>query len=128
MRVISSRPETRPGPPERFTGTVWFDEVAALPSGIHASSVHFSPGARTAWHTHPGGQILQVVEGVGRVQDRGGPVEEIRAGTAVVVDAGVWHWHGASPHHFMTHLAVYEGDAQWGDPVTDDDYLAPPRS
>jgi quercetin dioxygenase-like cupin family protein len=94
-------------------------------SGMQVSSVHFSPGARTAWHAHPGGQTLHVTEGVGRVQERGGPVEEIRAGETVIAEAGEWHWHGGAPHHFMTHIAVYEGEAEWGDHVTDDEYLGP---
>ena len=65
-----------------------------------------------------------MTEGVARVQDRGAPVEEVRAGQTVVTEAGVWHWHGAAPAPFMTNLAVYEGAPDWGDLVSDDEYLA----
>ena len=67
--------------------------------------VHFTPGGRTAWHSHPVGQVLYVLDGVGRVQERGGPLFEIRGGDSVVTGPGVWHWHGASPEGFMTHVA-----------------------
>ena len=94
--------------------------------------MHFTPGARTAWHEHPRGQILHVLEGSGRVQSRGGPVEEIRAGDTVVAEPGEWHWHGAGPGAFMTHLALQEaGDdgahAHWGDHVSDEDYQSSSR-
>jgi quercetin dioxygenase-like cupin family protein len=79
MRI--HRTTTRPGPTERFTGQVWLDEITTGESlGLVAMNVHFSPGARTAWHTQPEGQVLHVTEGVGRVQSEGGPVTEIRGG------------------------------------------------
>jgi quercetin dioxygenase-like cupin family protein len=95
---------------------------------LRAASVHFTPGARTAWHHHPNGQVLYVTEGIGRAQERGGEVIEIRAGDTVVIPAGAWHWHGASPDNFMTHIAMHEvGDdgkpAVWGEHVTDAEYL-----
>jgi quercetin dioxygenase-like cupin family protein len=133
MRVIRSRPESVQGPADWFTGTVWFDHIAAgvSPSRLAAISVHFTPGARTAWHAHPNGQVLHVLEGTGRLQLRGGPVEEIRAGDTVVAEAGEWHWHGAAPRNFMTHIAMQEhGDdgahAEWGAHVTDAEYQSPP--
>ena len=123
--------ETRPGPSEWFTGAVYIDTVA-VPVGtsrLSASSVHFTPGARTAWHTHPNGQTIYVLEGVGRCQSRGGPVEVIRPGDRVFFEPGEEHWHGAAPTRFMTHLALLQVDdegttATWGDQVTDDEYGA----
>lgn len=130
MDVISRQPETEPGPAERFTGMGWMDRIAVpgAPSRLSALRVHFAPGARTAWHQHPCGQVLHVVEGVGRVQARGGPVHEVSAGDIVVSQPGEWHWHGASPRHFMTHLAIQDAgddgaDVHWGDHVSDDEYV-----
>ncbi|MGW2823846.1 (R)-mandelonitrile lyase [Streptomyces sp. NPDC001443] len=110
MRITRQRPGTRQGPAEHFTGTVWLDEIAAPgpPSRLHLFNVHFAPGAHTAWHRHPHGQVLHVLEGEGRVQREGGPVEPIRAGDTVWIEPGERHWHGAGPHTFMTHLAVVE--------------------
>jgi quercetin dioxygenase-like cupin family protein len=126
---------TAAGPADWFTGTVFIDTVAAPGKGgrINASSVHFSPGARTAWHRHPHGQSLWVIEGVGLVQRRGGPIEVIRAGDRVFIEPGEEHWHGASADRFMTHLAMLEVDgdgnpATWGDHVTDEEYAAAPAS
>jgi len=80
------------------------------PSRLSASSVHFTPGARTAWHTHPLGQTIYVLEGLGRAQRRGGPVEVIRPGDRVFFEPGEEHWHGAAPDRLMTHLAMLEVD------------------
>jgi quercetin dioxygenase-like cupin family protein len=109
---------------------VWMDEIAtpAPPARTRVLSVHFAPGARTAWHCHPLGQVLHVTEGAGLVQSRGADPEAIRAGDTVQAGAGEWHWHGAGPRTFMTHLAIQEADGdgqttQWGDHVTDDEYL-----
>ena len=131
MDVIRDRPKTNQGPADWFTGTVYMDDVATgpAPSRFRAAAVHFTPGARTAWHTHPRGQVLYVLEGVGRAQARGGPVEEIRPCDRVVIAPGEPHWHGASPEHFMTHLAMHEADeagstADWAEHVSDEDYLA----
>jgi quercetin dioxygenase-like cupin family protein len=134
MEISRTRPESQRGPADWFTGEVWLDAIdpgAPLPSRMRALSVHFSPGARTAWHTHPFGQVLYVVEGVGRAQAEGGPVQEIRAGDTVRFAANESHWHGASPGTFMTHLALQEADdqgvaADWGEQVSDADYLADP--
>jgi quercetin dioxygenase-like cupin family protein len=89
--------------------------------------VHFTPGARTAWHTHANGQTIYVTEGVGRCQRRGGPLETIYPGDRVFFETGEEHWHGAAPNRFMTHLALVEVDedgnsAFWGDQVTDEEY------
>jgi quercetin dioxygenase-like cupin family protein len=125
--------ETRPGPSEWFTGAVYIDTVA-VPVGtsrLSASSVHFTPGARTAWHTHPNGQTIYVLEGAGLAQRRGGPIEVIRPGDRLFFEPGEHHWHGAAPNRFMTHLAMLDVDDQgnaatWGDHVTDEEYGAAP--
>ncbi|HEX3606607.1 MAG TPA: cupin domain-containing protein [Candidatus Dormibacteraeota bacterium] len=131
MDVIRHRPESRPGPAENFTGTVWIDTIVVTSPGsrLRANSVHFSPGARTAWHAHRNGQVLHVTEGTGRAQERGGPLHEIRAGDTVVSTAGEWHWHGAAPHHFMTHIGMSDAgdgidDTTWGAHLTDVEYAA----
>ena len=95
----------QPGPADWFTGAVYVDTVATPtePSRLGAASVHFTPGARTAWHTHPFGQNIYVLEGIGRCQREGGPVEEIRPGDRVFFEPGENHWHGAAPNRFMTH-------------------------
>ena len=135
MEVTRNSVPTSAGPAQWFTGVVFIDSVAA-PSGqshLSASSVHFTPGARTAWHTHPNGQTIYVIEGVGRAQREGGEVEVIRPGDRVFFEPGENHWHGAAPDRFMTHLAMVEVDgagnaAEWGAHVTDDEYLATPAS
>jgi 4-carboxymuconolactone decarboxylase len=118
----------RPGQPENFTGNVRVEMLFEARDPSHASggSVAFEPGARTAWHSHPRGQILIVTAGTGRVQRWGDPIEEIRAGDVVRIPAGEKHWHGASPRASMTHLAISEhrdGTAvQWMEKVSDDQY------
>ena len=133
MQIRRNTNETTPGPTEWFTGAVYIDAIAAPSDGarLSASSVHFTPGARTAWHTHPNGQTIYVVEGVGLAQRRGGPIEVIRPGDSVFFESGEDHWHGAVPNRFMTHLAMLEVDdegnpATWGDHVTDEEYGAAP--
>jgi quercetin dioxygenase-like cupin family protein len=133
MEITRSTLETAAGPGDWFTGSVYIDTVAA-PSGasrIGAASVHFTPGARTAWHTHPNGQTIWVLEGVGLCQRRGGPVEIIRAGDRVFFEPGEDHWHGAAPTRFMTHVAMQQADdeggfATWGEHVTDEEYARAP--
>ena len=133
MQITRSSIETMAGPSDWFTGAVYVDAVAAPSNGsrLSASSVHFTPGARTAWHTHPNGQTIWVTEGVGLCQRRGGPVEEIRPGDRVFFEPGEEHWHGAAPTRFMTHLAMLEVDEQgtsatWGPHVSDEEYGALP--
>jgi quercetin dioxygenase-like cupin family protein len=133
MQVTKSSIETVAGPSDWFTGTVYIDAVAA-PSGasqVSASWVHFTPGARTAWHTHPNGQTIFVLEGVGHAQRRGGPIEVIRPGDRVFFEPGEEHWHGAAATRFMAHIAMLQVDdegnsATWGDHVSDDEYGAAP--
>ena len=135
MEITRNSIETGTGPADWFTGAVYIDAVA-IPSGdsrLSANSVHFTPGARTAWHSHPNGQTIYVLEGVGRVQRRGGPVEAIRPGDRVFFEPGEEHWHGAAPDRFMTHLAMLDVDAQgnaatWGEQVTDAEYENTPAS
>ena len=98
-----------------FTGDVWFDVIAAPqpePSRMRVNAVHFAPCARTAWHSHAVGQTLHVTEGVGLVQARGGEVVVMRPGDTIYTPPGEWHWHGAAPDHFMTHLAMWEAPAE----------------
>lgn len=119
---------TVPGPTDWFTGEV---ELEALFNSfdkerVQGASVRFSPGARTAWHTHPLGQTLIVTAGTGRVQRWGGPIEEIRAGDVVWFAPGEKHWHGAAPDAAMTHTAIQEVQGgkvvDWMEKVTDAQY------
>jgi quercetin dioxygenase-like cupin family protein len=110
------------------TGTAWNDAIveAPEPARIRAARVSFEPGARTAWHTHPLGQTLHVLSGVGRAQTWGGPIREIRPGDTIWIPPGEKHWHGAAPTTGMVHLAVQEaldGKAvEWLEHVTDEQY------
>jgi quercetin dioxygenase-like cupin family protein len=119
------------GPAENFTGSVQVDQLfpAKDPSRVSGGVVTFEPGARSAWHTHPLGQILIVTAGVGRVQACGGPIQEIRAGDVVRIPPDVKHWHGASPTTAMTHIAIQEalnGKAvEWMEKVSDEQYGTP---
>jgi quercetin dioxygenase-like cupin family protein len=133
VQVTRNSVETNRGPADWFTGAVYIDAVAAPGSStrVSASSVHFTPGARTHWHTHPNGQTIFVVEGIGLAQRQGGPVEVIRPGDSVYFEPGEVHWHGATANRFMTHIAIAEVDADgnvasWGDPVTEAEYAAAP--
>ena len=132
IHTVIDRP-TRKGPADYFTGTVWLDPIieAPEPARVRALRVSFEPGARTAWHTHPLGQTLHVLSGIGRVQAAGGPVREIRPGDTVWIPPGEKHWHGAGPEHAMVHLAVQEaldGNAvAWLEHVTDADYAVAPE-
>ena len=133
MRITRNVTETGRGPAEWFTGEVYLDTVVS-PSGewrIGAASVHFAPGARTAWHTHPLGQTIWVTEGVGLCQSEGGGIEVIRPGDRVFFEPGENHWHGAAPNRFMTHIAMQQADdggdvVEWGRRVTDDEYAQAP--
>jgi quercetin dioxygenase-like cupin family protein len=133
MQITRNSLATTAGPSDWFTGAVYIDAVAA-PSGssrLSASRVHFTPGARTAWHTHPNGQTIYVLEGVGLCRRRGGPIEVIRPGDRVFFEPGEEHWHGAAATRFMAHIAMLDVDdegnnATWGEHVGDDEYGAAP--
>ncbi|HLI31507.1 MAG TPA: cupin domain-containing protein [Solirubrobacteraceae bacterium] len=131
MQITRSGSETQIGPSDWFTGTVYIDPVAAPSDGsrLAAALVHFAPGARTAWHTHPHGQTIFVTEGVGLCQREGGHVEVIRPGDRVFFEPGESHWHGATADRLMTHLAMHQCDAEgnavaWGRQVSDAEYGA----
>lgn len=117
-------------PADWFTGTVWQDPIieAPEPARLRAVWVRFEPKARTAWHTHPLGQTLVIVSGLGRVQTAGGPVREVRAGDVIWFAAGEKHWHGAGPDTAMEHLAMQEAldgrAVDWLEHVSDADYAA----
>lgn len=128
---LEPKPPTTKGPAGWFTGDVWIDSIARgeEPSRVRVSAVHFTPTARTAWHSHAVGQTLYVTEGNGLVQSRGGEVVEIRPGDIINTPADEWHWHGAAPDQFMTHLSITEAvpgeerpEANWGEQVTDAEY------
>ena len=129
------RPATVKAPAETFTGDAWYDVIARGEgaSRIRVNVVRFAPGARNAWHAHALGQTLYVTEGLGLVQARGGEVVEIRPGDTIHTPPDEWHWHGAAPDHFMTHLAMWEAPAEgaeteWGEHVPDAEYLAAARA
>ncbi|MES3020431.1 MAG: cupin domain-containing protein [Pseudomonadota bacterium] len=122
-----SQPSAK-GPAQYFTGTVRVDPLFA-PRGSSTAAgvaVTFEPGARSAWHTHPAGQILIVTGGVGRVQQWGGAVQQIRPGDVIWTPPGVKHWHGAAPTTAMTHIAIQEEaggkNVEWMEKVSDEQY------
>jgi len=122
-----SQPSAK-GPAEYFTGSVRVDYLfkANDPSRTSGAFVTFEPGARTAWHTHPFGQILIVTAGSGWVQQWGGQIQEIRPGDVVRIPAGQKHWHGATATTGMTHIAIQEQldgkAAEWLEKVSDEQY------
>jgi quercetin dioxygenase-like cupin family protein len=133
MEITRSGIDTAKGPADWFTGDVYLDTLAAPPAPARAQGmlVHFTPGARTKWHSHPLGQTIYVTEGVGFAQRRAGPIEVIRPGDRVFFEPDEEHWHGATPNRFMAHIALNEVDdehvaANWGDEVTDEEYTAAP--
>ena len=133
MQMTRNTIDTAQGLAEWFTGAVFIDAVASPldASRLSASRVHFTPGARTAWHTHPRGQTIWVLEGLGLCQRRGGQIEVIRGGDRVFFEPGERHWHGAAPTRFMVHVAIHPADdagetVSWGDHVTDEEYAAAP--
>jgi 4-carboxymuconolactone decarboxylase len=123
----------RPGPADNFTGSVRVDSSFQpnAPARMSGARVAFEPGARTAWHTHPLGQILIVTAGTGRVQRWGDPIDEIRQGDVVWIPPGQKHWHGAAPNSSMTHIAIVEQldgkTVEWMEKVSDAQYGAPLR-
>lgn len=134
MQTLKPQP-TAKAPSNTFTGDAWIDMIVRgeAPSRVRAALVRFAPGARNAWHAHAVGQTVHVTDGVGRIQARGEDVVEMRAGDTVVTPAGEWHWHGAAPDRFMTHLAIWEAasgsgeETNWGDLVSDEEYAVQPK-
>ncbi|MDG6102954.1 cupin domain-containing protein [Dactylosporangium aurantiacum] len=133
MQVVRTPSQGRQAPQQCYSGVVWIDrDVTGLePSRLQTFHAQFSPGTRTAWHRCRYGQVLTVLHGVGRVQRRGGPIHEVRAGDTVVVEAGEWHWHGAAPNTFMVVMSAHETGpdgtgTEWGEHVSDAEYRLPP--
>jgi quercetin dioxygenase-like cupin family protein len=126
------QPQTSRGPAERFSGDVYPTIVLTGedPSRVRIASVHFAPGAHTAWHSHGVGQYLHIVEGTALVQERDGELVTLVPGETIYTPPGVEHWHGASPDTFMVHLAIWEArsdggeETTWGAHVTDEEYSA----
>ena len=127
IKPSGSQPSTQ-GPDEYFTGRVRVDPLfdAPEPARVLGASVTFEPCSRTAWHTHPLGQTLVVTAGCGFVQSWGGPVRMIRPGDVIWCPPGEKHWHGATEHTAMTHIAIVEklnGKAvDWMAKVSDEEY------
>jgi quercetin dioxygenase-like cupin family protein len=130
---IEPRQPTRKGPGQWFTGDVYIDAIHARkaePSRMACGRVHFTPGARTAWHSHAVGQTLYITEGTALLGTRDGTVIVARPGQVVYTPPGEEHWHGAAPDAFMVHVALYEGTedggdgATWREHVTDEQYKA----
>ena len=134
MQIMRNSLDTNRGSSDWFTGSVFIDAITAPSeaSRFGASSVHFTPGARTAWHTHPHGQTIWVTEGIGLCQREGGPIEVIRPGDRIFFEPGENHWHGAAPDTAMQHIAIQEaldGKAvDWMEHVSDAQYLAAPTT
>jgi quercetin dioxygenase-like cupin family protein len=126
---------TKQAPAENFTGVVLQDPVVVgkTPSRMRATNVHFTPGARTAWHSHPVGQVLYAVSGVGRVQLEGEPVQVLHPGDTAMIPPNTRHWHGSAPDMLFTHLAMSEVNdkgegTSWFEHVSDTDYTKKPAS
>lgn len=133
MKIITAGSRrTRKASEDWFTGTVWQDPIieAPEPARIRAIRVSFEPGARTAWHTHPLGQTLYIVAGLGLIALRGEAPRRIRAGDTVWIPPGEEHWHGAAPETSMVHIAMQESldgaSADWLEHVTEEDYRRQP--
>jgi quercetin dioxygenase-like cupin family protein len=130
MKII--KPQTSKGSADRFTGDVYPTIVLSGEelSHVRMGSVHFTPGARTAWHSHVVGQYLHIIEGTAFVQERGSEVRILKPGDTIYTGPGIEHWHGASPDSFMVHFAIWEAptssepETSWGDHVTDEEYGA----
>jgi quercetin dioxygenase-like cupin family protein len=129
MKISQSAGQTARGPADWFTGDVLIDTIRSPDdqSAIGCGHVRFSPGARTAWHSHPKGQTLYVTDGIGLVSYRGGDVVEIRPGDVVYIEPDEEHWHGATAGRFMAHVAIQEADSRgqvvtWLEHVTEEEY------
>jgi quercetin dioxygenase-like cupin family protein len=130
IKRAGSQPSSK-GPADYFTGAVRVDAPFAGSGALSGATVTFEPGARTAWHTHPLGQTILIVAGLGRVQRDGDPIQTVRPGDIVFFAPGEKHWHGASPDCAMSHIAIAEKqDGQvvtWLEHVTDEHYAAEAR-
>lgn len=131
MQIAKNGIGTMAAPGEWFDGNVYIDVIStpAPPSRIMGGVVHFAPGARTTWHTHPLGQTILVTEGIGLIQREGGPVEQVRPGDRISIEPGENHWHGATATCFTTQIAYQQADESgnhttWGRHVTDEEYSA----
>ena len=129
MEVLRKQ-ATEKAPAEQFIGDAWLDVIVRgqEPSRIRVLVVRFAPGARNAWHAHAVGQTVHITDGIGRMQARGSRIIELHAGETVHTPPGEWHWHGAAPDHFMTHLAIWEAppdgpESEWAEQVSDAEYL-----
>ena len=129
MKVITAGSlPTKKAPAEWFTGTVWLNSIieAPKPARVHALTVTFDPGSRTAWHTHPLGQTLHIVSGIGLVGVRNEPPQIIRTGDNVWIPPDEEHWHGATANSIMVHIAIQEAlngrVADWLEEVSQHDY------
>ena len=132
IRIMrSGASPSRPAPADHFTGAVRIDSPFQS-SHLSGARVTFEPGARTAWHAHPLGQLLIVTAGTGRVQRWGDAVDEIRQGDVVWIPAGQKHWHGAAPNSSMAHIGIVEAldgkTVDWMEKVSDAQYAAPLRA
>lgn len=127
--MIITTPATQTGtigkPGSQFTGNAYPYVTMPATDGVTINTVDFTPGARTHWHNHDDGQIIQVLAGRGLIQSEGGPIHVIRAGDVIWVPGGERHWHGAAPDSFLVHTAISLGITNWEVPVTDDEYTAP---
>ena len=131
MKVVKVNARaTKQAPADRFTGVVYQDEVVTptAPTKLRASVVSFTPGARTAWHSHPLGQTLYALSGVGRICFEGQPPQVLEPGDSVVIPPNTRHWHGAAPDRLFAHLAMSEeaGGTDWFEHVSDADYATKP--
>jgi quercetin dioxygenase-like cupin family protein len=133
--VRASNRSTKQGAAATFTGVVWQDEVIVgkAPSRMRATVVSFTPGARTAWHSHPVGQVLYCLSGVGRLCLQGEPPKVLNPGDTGIIPPNTMHWHGAAPDRLFSHLAMSESGeggqgTQWGEHVSDADYTAKPAT
>ena len=121
-------PQGEKASPDYFTGNVWVKILVPNDSNLNCQvgNVQFEPGARTHWHTHPGGQILLVTEGTGYYREKGKAIQLLKEGDAVKILPDVVHWHGASPDSHFTHIAInpnaQQGIAVWLDKVKDEEY------
>ena len=135
MKITPSGGQTARGPADWFTGDVYIDTIRNPDEQCDIGCAHVpsSPGARTAWHSHPKGQTLYVTDGIGWVCSRGGDIVEIRPGDVVWIEPNEEHWHGATADRFMAHVAMQQADDQgqmvtWLQHVTDEVYGRTNRS